>query len=112
VAAPCRVWAVGARAVLRRYPRWRIPPRPTRLLTRPTVTERRTLDNGFLRRAARSPAYVRLLLLAAVLGVPVSAAAYLFLYLVGLVQLGCSPTCLAGLVCRTELFPLGLSQPR
>jgi hypothetical protein len=52
------------------------------------------------------------LLLAAVLGVPVSAAAYLFLYLVGLVQLGCSPTCLAGLVCRTELFPLGLSQPR
>ena len=34
----------------------------------------------------RSPAYVRLLLLAAVLGVPVSAAAYLFLYLMGLIQ--------------------------
>ncbi len=34
----------------------------------------------------RSPGYVRLLLLAAVLGVPVSAAAYLFLYLMGLIQ--------------------------
>jgi hypothetical protein len=34
----------------------------------------------------RSPAYVRLLLLAAVLGVPVSAAAYLFLYLMGVIQ--------------------------
>src|SRR5690242_12319978 len=34
----------------------------------------------------RSPAYLRLLLLAAVLGVPVSAAAYLFLYLMGLIQ--------------------------
>jgi len=34
----------------------------------------------------RSPGYVRLLLLAAVLGVPVSAAAYLFLYLMGVIQ--------------------------
>jgi len=35
--------------------------------------------------ALRSPAYVRLLLLAAVLGVPVSVAAYLYLYLMGLI---------------------------
>jgi hypothetical protein len=44
-----------------------------------------SIDGGCIRRAA-PPAYVRLLLLAAVLGVPVSAAAYLFLYLMELIQ--------------------------